>query len=152
MKALLINMLQSVALQGGKTGFCDGDGDNLTEYSVRLSAKASAMVADGDVICYADYGQSEWCVQPCRGVIYSPATGKIVALQGSRDTGAHTGHPAHLGLQMRRVWRVVTLMSGTRIIEKVTTDVPMVTNLAELGDYADRSPSEIPFSYFPLWH
>jgi hypothetical protein len=104
MRTLTVDLSKSVVYAGGKTGYggVTNYGNGTWEYTLRLSAKAASLVEDGDIIGYADYGASEMSHQDCRGVIYKPSIHKVIALQGSRDNGIHTGHPTHLGLVMTK--------------------------------------------------
>jgi len=142
-----------VQYEGGKIGY-GGEtryGNSRWEYAVRLSARAASSTKEADVILYWDCGRMDWGTQYCRGVIYKPATHQIIALKGSRDCGIHTSHPTHLGLEVKKTWRLqVRSYDRKRVVERVDTDIPSIQTLRK--EYQDCPVDSIPFPCFDnLW-
>jgi len=109
MKIIYSEETQIFHLEGGRMGlgkiFFPGRQSRGETYQVRLSPRASAMLALGDKLEWWDTDSSCLPAIDCAGTI-TKLDGRVYHLIGSRDAGIDTGHPPHLGLRMVQEWKV----------------------------------------------
>jgi hypothetical protein len=118
------------------TSRMSGRGRSYETYGVYLSAKAAALVEDGDTLSWGDYGRSDWTYQGSCGRIKKPS-GQNICLIGSRDLGIDTGHPPHLRLEYEQTWKIEwepTIQShpGFVIQYKTTEEMFLIKQLERL--------------------